>query len=508
MATANPQERNPLHVLVIEDSEDDALLLLHRFREANYHPIHERVDNAAAMRAALTEKHWDVVLSDHRMPRFNARSALQLMQELNLDLPFIIVSGVIEEDTAIGAMRAGAHDYLTKEKLERLVPAVEREMREARNRAERRAALEAVQESEARFRALAANIPGMVFQLLRHENNELQFLYVSEGCLALLGLMPMELFEAPQRVADMIIDEDRPAFFDWMTRAAERFSTFNWEGRIITAGGDLKWINIRCSPRQTDSGQVLWEGIMSNITQGKQNEMEVRESRAQLAALSSHLQAAKEEERERIARDIHDVLGGTLVAMKFEVSLLGAKIPADAVQLRERAASIGKLVDDAISTAGRVARELRPGILKEFGLAAAIESHADDFAQRTEIPCRILCADHDIDADQQTSIAFFRIFQEALTNISKHAGASKVDVRLTQEGSDIVLEIGDDGRGIAAHDLSKPKSFGLRGIRERINSLGGSFSIEPGLQRGTCVTVRAPMRRSRASAGVGPATGQ
>jgi signal transduction histidine kinase len=238
---------------------------------------------------------------------------------------------------------------------------------------------------------------------------------------------------------------------------------------------------------------VLWEGIVSNITHSKEAEKAIRESREQLAELSSHMGAMIEQERERIARDIHDELGGLLVAMKFEASLLAGKIGKEVPALSQRIASLGKLVDDAIGTAGRVARELRPGILSEFGLAAAIESQAQDFTQRTGIPCQVLCADHDIETEQNLEVALFRIFQEALTNISKHAHASRVDVRLVSEGDEAMLEIGDDGRGLRPHDLKKPKSFGLRGIRERIQNLGGSLEIHTGEKGGTRLVVRAPL---------------
>ncbi len=483
-----------LDLLIIEDSEDDALLMLHRFREAGYRPAHQRVADAASMRASLERQSWDAVLSDHSMPGFDAFSALRTIQELRLDLPFIIVSGHMNEQTAVAAMRAGAHDYLSKNQLERLVPAVERELREARHRAERRAALEAVRESEARFRALAANIPGMVFQALRLDDGGLKFLYASDGCQALLELQRAELLATPDRFLGMVLEEDRPNFIEGLRQATENFVTFNWEGRIKVPGGYTKWINMRSSPRQLESGDVvLWEGIVSNISHGRQAETEIRESRAQLAELSSHLESMIEAERERIARDIHDELGGTLVAMKFEVSLLATKAQGGDPALPPRIASIGKLVDNAIATAGRVARELRPGILKEFGLAAAIESQAEDFTQRTGIPCKVLCADHDIEAEQDLEVALFRIFQEALTNISKHAHAKRVDVRLVSEGDEALLEIIDDGRGLAPKDLKKPKSFGLRGIRERINNLGGTFEICAGDQGGTRITVRAPL---------------
>ena len=491
---AEQHSTNPeLHLLIIEDSEDDALLLLHRFREAGYRCVSERVDNAPDMRAALERGHWDAVLSDHSMPQFSALGALHLLQEYHADLPFIIVSGVINEETAVAAMRSGAHDYLSKNNLDRLIPAVERELRQAHSRAERRAAIQALRDNEARFRALASNLPGMVFQMVRGgDDGEYRFPYVSEGSAALLGIRPDELIATPSRLLDFIYLEDRDGFVKALDESAAAASTANWDGRIVSQGGDLKWINLRSSPRRVETGQLLWEGVVFNITQSKLTEHELRNSRAQLAELSSHLQVVKEEERERIARDIHDELGGNLVAIKFEVALLAGKLDTDPLQLRRRVRSIEKLVDDAIATAGRVARELRPGILKDFGLAAAVECQAEDFTQRTGIACNVLCADDDATAEEPASTALFRIFQEALTNISKHAHASKVDVRLVQEDGDILLEIFDDGRGLAPEALTKPRSYGLRGIRERLNALHGSLEIGGAPQGGTRLTVRVP----------------
>lgn len=488
----------PLAVLIIEDSEDDALLLVGCFKRAGYQVEFLRVENAEATRQAMRTRCWDAILSDHSMPGFNALAALELMQELQLDLPFIIVSGVIDEETAIAAMRAGAHDYLSKDRLDRLVPAVEREIREAKNRAERRAALDAVQESEARFRSLVANIPGMVFQLLQSRETGSRFLYVSEGAVPLLGLMPDELTANPGLFFDAIQAEDRPAFDEALAQSASRLSLVNWDGRIISGSGQEKWINLRSAPRQISNGEVQWEGIVSNITQSKQIENELRESRSQLAELSSHLEAAKEEERERIARDIHDELGGMLVAIKIETSLLSSKLPGDPLQLRRRVRGIEGLIDEAISMAGRVARELRPGILKDFGLAAAIECQADDFAQRVGLNCDTSGIMHECDPDEKISLALFRILQEALTNVAKHAHATWVGIRLDLEDDNLVLEIADNGRGISAEDLNKSKSFGLRGIRERMHGLGGTLELAKQTPQGTRVILRAPYKPNAA----------
>lgn len=496
MAQTQPKQNASLKLLIIEDSEDDALLLVGCFKRAGYDLEFQRVENANATRLAMSSGEWDAILSDHSMPGFNALAALELMQELGLDLPFIIVSGVIDEETAIAAMRAGAHDYLSKDRLDRLVPAVEREIREAKNRNERRAALAAVQENEARFRSLVSNIPGMVFQLLRVTDGEMRFLYVSEGATTLLGFASNALTSSPTFFFDAIHSDDRASFDTALALSADRLTQVNWDGRIRDAVGTEKWINLRSAPRRLASGEVQWEGIASNITQSKLAENELRESRAQLAELSSHLENAKEEERERIARDIHDELGGTLVAIKIETALLSSKLPTDPLQLRKRVRGIEGLVDEAINTAGRVARELRPGILKDFGLAAAIECQADDFSQRVGLNCDTTNIDHEVDPDDKTSLALFRIFQEALTNVAKHAHATRVGIRLCTDGPSLVLEIADNGRGITAEDMNKPKSFGLRGIHERMRELGGSLEMTRNSPLGTRVILRAPYKPS------------
>lgn len=490
---SRPKAKPPIRLLFIEDSEDDVILLLHRFRDAGYAPTYRQVMSEAEMHEALSEEHWDLILCDHNLPGFSAQAALRLLQDLALDLPFIIVSGVMQEDEAIAAMRAGAHDYLSKNKLDRLIPAVERELREACNRREKRQAEQTLRQSEARLRALTDNIPGVVFQMSYTPEGMLGFQYLSEAAAMLFGTPADELISGSAGWMNWLLAEDVPGFIEAARVSSDNLSTLNWEGRIQLASGELKWINLRSSPRLSEAGAVVWEGVMWNITHSKRVEADLRESRSQLAALSNHLQRIKEDERERIARDVHDVLGGTLVAMKFEMSLLEAKLEANPAQARERARNVGRMVDDAIATVGRVTRELRPGILKDFGLAAAIESQGEDFAQRTGISCNILCTDHDLNPDYDTSLALFRVFQEALTNVSKHARASAVGVRLMQEGDEVVLEITDNGCGLAPADLRKPRSFGLRGIRERMTSLGGRLDLSPVTPQGTRLTLRAPL---------------
>jgi signal transduction histidine kinase/DNA-binding NarL/FixJ family response regulator len=485
---ASSPPRQPLHLLVIAASEADVARLLPILAKADKI---QRIDTADDLRAALADQPWDAALylpADAALP---LQATLRQIEEAGIDLPLILVAGPGEESALQRAMKAGARDAIDADRLERLLPAIEREVLEARHRADHRAALEMLNESQARFDALASNLPGMLFHLRRDAEGEYRFLFVSEGCQKLFGFKQQHLLASAGKLFDAFDGERRKSLENALRESAARGALLNWEG--CTRGRTRqKWINLRSTPYRFDSGVVEWRGMATNITESKESEAELRESRQQLAELSTHLEAAKEEERERISRDIHDELGSILVFLKIEAAQLAAKLPPDAMRLREKAHSIETLLDQAMSTASRVARELRPGILKEFGLPAAIECQAEDFTQRFGIACRVQCDEDAIEPEPDTSLALFRIAQEALTNVAKHAHASLVVMRLRRERGNILLEIRDNGRGISEVDMQKPKSFGLRGIRERVLSLAGEFSIGPAEHGGTHIVLRVP----------------
>jgi PAS domain S-box-containing protein len=463
------------------------------FTEARKAAVFLHVGTLSDLRAALQDQPWDAVLYIPGITTLPVQEAVKQINELGFDLPLIFVAGPTDEQGTQRAMKAGARDVIDADRLERLIPAVDREIREARHRADHRAALDMLNASEARFRALASNLPGMLFQLRRDADATYRFLYVSEGCQKLFGFKQQELLANAGRLFDAFGAEERQNLEQALLSSAANGALLNWEGR--TRGRTRhKWINLRSTPHRFDPNITEWHGIATNISDSKENEAELRSSRQQLAELSSHLEAVKEEERERISRDIHDELGSILVRLKIEVALLASKLPDTAENLREKAYSIEGLLDQAMSTASRVARELRPGILKEFGLTAAIECQAEDFTQRFGIPCRVQCDEETLEPDADTSLALFRIAQEALTNIAKHAHASLVFMRVRRERGNILLEIRDNGCGILETDMQKPKSFGLRGIRERVLSLSGNFSIVPAEHGGTHITLRVPER--------------
>jgi len=489
---ASSTPRQPLNLLVIAASDEVVARLHPVFAGADKASEFHRVDTPAGLREALPEQPWDAVLYIPGLASLSVKAAVQQIDTAGFDLPLIVVAGPDDERTMQPAMKAGARDVIDADRLERLIPAVEREVREARHRADHRAALEMLNESQARFDALASNLPGMLFQLRRDAEGGFRFLFVSEGCQKLFGFKQQHLLASADRLFDAFEPDARKSLENALRKSAANGTLLNWEG--YTRRARQKWINLRSTPHRFDSGVVEWRGIATNVTESKENEAELRASRQQLAELSTHLEAVKEEERERISRDIHDELGSILVFLKIEAAHLASKLPKGADHLREKAHSIEHLLDQAMSTASRVARELRPGILKEFGLPAAIECQAEDFSQRFGIPCRVQCDEDAIEPQPDTSLALFRIAQEALTNVAKHSHASLVVMRLRRESGNIVLEIRDNGRGISEVDMQKPKSFGLRGIRERVLSLAGKFFIGPAEHGGTHIILRVPER--------------
>jgi PAS domain S-box-containing protein len=225
----------------------------------------------------------------------------------------------------------------------------------------------------------------------------------------------------------------------------------------------------------------------------KERTRELTDSQQQLRNLYSHLQSLREEERINIAREIHDDLGQALTALKMDLSWIAGKLRGDNKGLKERLNADVDQVDKTIQAVKRVCTELRPGILDHLGLAAAIEWQAEEFQRRTQIKCEVVFDPEDIEVDPDLKTPLFRIFQEALTNILKHAKAERVKASFRRTSSNIMLKIVDNGIGITEEDLSKPNSFGLMGMRERVYPWGGKVTVSGVENEGTIVEVIIPV---------------
>ena len=221
----------------------------------------------------------------------------------------------------------------------------------------------------------------------------------------------------------------------------------------------------------------------------------MRQSREQLRDLASHLQSVREEEGRRIAREIHDELGQALTALKMDIHWLDHRLPGDQPMLLEKTKTMSKLIDMTVRTVRRISTELRPGLLDDLGLSAAIEWQANEFSHRTGIRCDIVSDPEDVILDQTYSTALFRILQETLTNIARHADATEVEIILKEIDDRVELEVHDNGKGITETQISNRKSFGLIGIRERVHYLNGDLRIRGAQNKGTTVKVSIPIDR-------------
>ncbi|MFA6063190.1 MAG: histidine kinase [Gallionella sp.] len=351
------------------------------------------------------------------------------------------------------------------------------------------------------------SLPGMACQIFLNAKGVLTFPYVSEGCFDLLGITPLELEQQPQLLPGRLHPDDAPSFYQLMRSSAANATPWNWEGRIILPPeSEIKWVNLRAKHRQTDSEGTVWKGFVVNITQNKLAEIKIKHSEQRLRELSSHIETIKEEERTRIAREIHDEIGMLLTALKMDLSWLTQRLPTDNPALQEKTQDMANLLDTAGRTANNLVHSLRPGFLDCFGIVAAIEIEANEFTKRTGIPCKIIKASDNIDVSDEQSITLFRVFQETLTNIMKHATAQQVDVEVQIINNEyccdplrgqkcIELIVSDDGKGFDDAARNKPRSFGLRGIQERIGQLGGKVKISSKPGAGTQIAVSLPVTK-------------
>jgi signal transduction histidine kinase len=235
-------------------------------------------------------------------------------------------------------------------------------------------------------------------------------------------------------------------------------------------------------------------------TQRQRAEEKLRRSLDQLRALTNYLQYVREEERTRIAREVHDELGQALTGLKLDLSWLVTRLGKKSTKTEQaKAKTMVEHIDTTIQTVRRIATELRPGILDGLGLVAAIEWQANEFQSRTGIPCVVTTTLSDAQWEQDFSTVFFRIFQETLTNIIRHAQATRVEVKLVEDQGNLVLTVADNGRGISEDEIANTRSIGLVGMKERAMLIGGDVGLHGAPGKGTTVTARAPLRPARNS---------
>ena len=306
---------------------------------------------------------------------------------------------------------------------------------------------------------------------------------------AQLGLKPEDI--VGKYCPDVVHGLSQPWYACPLEEAVQKGEAVEREALDQKSG---RWIRSAVYPtgRSTSDGSEVLFHMVSDVTDRKQAEQQLQASREQLRSLSAHLESVREEERKNMAREIHDELGQILTALKIDLSSLTGESNEEQQLLVRKVKSMSELIDTAIETVKRLSLELRPSILDDLGIAAALEWQAEDFSRRTQIRCDFTSKPKDIVFDQDRSTAIFRIFQEALTNVARHSNASRVKAVLTKKTDKIVLTIEDNGKGIEENQIADPKAFGIIGMRERAHFLGGEVRVNGAPGKGTSITVSIP----------------
>jgi PAS domain S-box-containing protein len=457
----------------------------------------KRLEAALESAARLPQENPDPVmrLSQGRIIDFANPSAHDLLRIWGRNLGEEVPPEIAEPAIAAlgsGARRQAEVTYGGRTYLANLcpVPAANYVNLYAQNITARKRAEEEQRESEERFRSLVENLTVGIYRTTPQGR-------ILMANLTLVRMLGYENFEelAARNLEEQGFSPDYPrrAFREHIERDGE---VKGLEAAWTRRDGSVVFLRESARVVRGESGNVLWyEGMVEDITERRRAEEERQRSLEQLRALAAQQQSVREEERKRLAREIHDQLGQALTAIKIDLSFLLRELPAGEKPPAKRTASILQLVDEAIRAVRRISTELRPGILDDLGLVATLEWAGEDFQARTGTRCRLDLPREDIAVDPERATAIFRILQETLTNVARHADASQVEVRLAKEDGDLTLEVHDNGKGIPEDKLSNGESLGILGMRERALLLGGEIIISGAPGQGTIVRVRIPEAR-------------
>ena len=385
--------------------------------------------------------------------------------------------------------------------------------------------------SEELFRAIARVSPVGLFRT----DKDGRCVYVNEYWSEITGLSPSEAYGEGWVKALHPADKKR-VFNEW-NRAVRKGLPFQLEYRIRGQDGATKWVIGNAVVERTTGGVMLgYVGTITDITDRKRMEEELqkaydgleervaertaqlvesnksleqeiatriiigeelKESRERLRNLTKHLQNIREQEKAFLSRELHDELGQTLTGMKMDIRWIERRLPEDSALILERLHSIIMLIDDAILSVQRISTTLRPPVLDDFGLSEAIRMMVTDFEKRTTITCKFISTPQRIVLNREISTEIFRIFQEAFTNITRHAGATNVTILLRTTGDKLIMEVRDDGRGITKKEIMDHASIGLTGMRERAYAMEGNLAIIGIRGKGTILTLTVPLNEGK-----------
>jgi len=397
-----------------------------------------------------------------------------------------ISSGVEEPYEALGRRKDGSIFHVEVSAKNCLNGGKPARLAAVRDVTARRRAEEALRESEERYRSLFERSFSGVYRA-RLDGRVLD---CNESFARILGYDSRE--EVVNSAAPNLFFE-RADLRAFVSRLKEKRNLSNIELRLRRRDGGAVWVLANTNLLGGNGKALLVEGILMDITERKLAEEQLETSRARLLALSAHLRSVREEERIRIAREVHDELGGYLTSLKMDLFWLGEHFSGQPQPLMERVDFMLKVVETTVQAVRRISSELRPPVLDHFGLSAAIQWEIASFQNRTGIKCKFTSKPEDITLDPNLSTDVFRMFQEAMTNVVRHAHASRVTVELGKTSGYVRLKVKDTGKGITEREIWDPNSIGLIGIRERARLWRGIVEISGTPNKGTDMSVKIPL---------------
>lgn len=474
--------KTKLHLLLCEDDEMDAALVIRQLEKEGFDIESKRVDNAEALTEALAEGPWDIILSDFNIPGFGGPQALTIVKKTGIDIPFILVSGAIGEETAVEMMKKGASDYLMKGSLQRLGEAVKRELEEFSTRKARQEAENIIKANEEKYKAVINNSLYAIF--LAPPGG-----FVQESNPAATDMFGYTREEFTQLNRHAVLDTADTHF---QTKIFERDEKGSVRGEFtgIRKNGERFPCEITSVLFHDIHGNQISCTMIADISIRRNAELQLRNTLDEMQQLSQHLKDAREDERKFIAREIHDEVGQLATAIQLQLHLLKLKSPDINAAGLEKIDRTMELSDMMISSIRRIATSIRPIALDERGLNDALQWQCEQLQENHHINCRFTKDFDDSKLSPEAKTEFFRICQESMTNVMRHAQASLVEVSIKTQGDNIHLLIKDNGKGFDTNQ--KTTHLGLIGLRERAHSLKGELILTTGAGRGTVIEVVVP----------------
>ena len=476
----------PLRILLLEDLRSDAELIKLQLRKLNTEYEVKHCSNKESFFSEFEQFKPHVVLSDYNLPQFTGMEALKSVHDFNPYIPFIICTGSINEETAVACFKAGADDYVLKDSMGRLASAVENALASKSNLVTKNKVVAELSASEENFKALAENAPDNIYKLDR----EGIILYVNRS---VDGVDRNHVLGTS--IFDFVNEKNVPKLKAAIKKAfnTKKSSTVEIEGNPNDP--ESEWYLCRLGPVMIDGQVDSVVFIPGRITERVKAELETKHLNERLQDLTRHLENIRDEEKERIAIEIHDQLGQELTGNKLGLfwikqQLLEEHGPADKEKVIEKIDYLVDLTTTTIQTVRRIALELRPVVLDNMGLLAALEWHVENYNENHDTLCSIDIDIYDLHFDKEFSTNIYRIVQEALTNINRHAQASSIQITFKEEGEELLLKIADDGVGIDMEKAKKSKSLGLFGMKERVRTWKGEFEMMGKENEGTTLSMR------------------